>query len=174
MILSVQLIKLLKSSIIWTVHQIGINNGIYGFWIISPYLMIKRLHSRLRTVALVTWNKSCWWGRGGGVFSSDRRTMVAAEARAEVQGRLWCRRPLLQNLSSWILFPFVKNYCEKGSKISAIITFLMKRKDAFYKNGFISPWCTTGLYIYIMIQFIIFYSDLLTNNPATREQARRN
>ena len=24
--------------------------------------------------------------RGGGVFSSDRRTMVAAEARAEVQG----------------------------------------------------------------------------------------
>ena len=25
---------------------------------------------------------------GGGVFSSDRRTMVAAEARAEVQGRL--------------------------------------------------------------------------------------
>ena len=52
------------------------------------------------------------------MFSSDRRTMVAAEARAEVQGeagrRLWCRA-LHQNLSSWILFPFVKNYCEKGS-----------------------------------------------------------
>ena len=28
-----------------------------------------------------------WRGRGG-VFSSDKRTMVVAEARAEVQGRL--------------------------------------------------------------------------------------
>ena len=70
--LSVQLIKLLKSSINWTVHQIGINNGIYGFWIISPYLMIKRLHSGLRTVALVTWSTSwsgrCIWRGGGSVF----------------------------------------------------------------------------------------------------------
>ena len=114
MFLSVQLIKLLKSSIIWTVHQIGINNGIYGFWIISPYLMIKRLHSRLRSVALVTWNTSCWRVSGEGGEGS----VFLWQAHNGGSGL-----KLHQNLSSWILFPFVKNYCEKGSRIKDLCDY---------------------------------------------------